>query len=1064
MKKIYTLLTIVVTLFTLVNLNAQTAIVQGLGKSDFPFIQDSVDIYGAVPAVFGKRLHYNIDSLISGDVVIVKDKTGSTSACDTILDDLSGKIALIDRGVCNFDLKCYNAWRKGAIAIFVANGTTSPIVVMPISAANAAKAALIDIPCMMISNGQGAKIKAKIAADPNGYFAAIYQPNTDIYNAYPITSGTWFAPSSDFFNPFGPGAIGDTATTSATNAVWYKYTPSKTGKATISSCDKGTNTSLYMYELSGNNILQVGKSLDVCPKNAVDTQKEASELANIVVKAGTTYFIEWNDLASPDSFKFVLSFVKADSVDVTLRIDMKNEKVDAKGVHLAGSFQGWDPAKTLCDNVVGSSIWSKKIRVKSDDTYAYKFVNGDTWGKDESVSGACTAAGSGSGDRKISVKTETIDLAAVCFKSCDACVNLPLVCDADAIICDDFDKYTLGGLNAQSTNWDIWDGDIVNSGDGIVSNENSASGKNSLKIDGITVPTQDVIFDAGAKTKGSYILKHKMFVPNGKRAYYSVQHDITKAKHIWANDVFFNTNGSGNVAVAGKVIGTISYKHDTWFEVVQTIDIAKDTTTITVNGKTLGWKWSAASDGAAVVKNSKLGGFDFFADSTNTKYFVDDVQLIQTKQSVTFSVDMGTTKVDTAGVYIAGDFQKAAGFPGDWQPNTTKLTKGAGSIYTATVQIPDGDYQFKYINGNTWGKDESLSKTSCDAGGGNRGVSILGNTTLKTVCYSKCFSCDQAAVTFAIDLTNEALVSKDGVSIAGSFQKAAGGSSDWSPGNLFLNTAGKKIYTITVGIPVGKYEYKFLNGKAWGTDESVTGSCAATGGNRIMEVKTNVDLKLDTVCFKKCYSCDKKEVTFSVDMSLEKTISTDGISIAGSFQAAVATGAVNWSPGILFLKDNGKKIYSTTIPMPAGNYEYKFLNGKAWGTDEKAQGTCATSGGNRKITVGAVDTKLDTVCFNYCVSCKKVLYTNDADFSAAMSIYPNPAQNEVNLQYKFSETTTLNVSIINALGQNIYSTKMPNIEAGTATLNINNLSNGVYMIQITDEKQRLSVKRLVIQK
>ena len=1062
MKKIYNLFTVAAMLLFFGQIKAQTAIIQGLGKSDFPVIQDSIDIYGATPAAFGKRLHYNIDSLVSGDVVIVKDKMGSTFACDTILDDLTGKIALIDRGSCGFDLKCYHAWRKGAVAIFIVNGTTSPVVVMTASAANAAKAALIDIPCMMITNGQGAKIKAKIAADPNGYFAGVYQPNTDIYNAYPITAGTWFAPSSDFFNPFGPGAIGDTATTSATNAIWYEYKPTKTGKATISSCGKGTNTSLYMYELVGNSILQVGKSLDACAKNTVDAQKEAAELAGVSVNAGKTYFIEWNDLASPDSFTFALSFIKADSVDVTLRVDMKNEKVDAKGVHLAGNFQGWDPSKTPCDNVAGSSIWFKKIRVKSDEIYEYKFVNGNSWGKDESVSGACSID-AGFGNRRIIVKTEPIDLAAACFKSCDACVNLPLVCDADAIICDDFDKYTTGGLNAQSTNWDVWDGDTVNAGDGIVSNENSSSGKNSLKIDGTSVPTQDVVFDAGAKTKGSYILKHKMFIPTGKRAYYSVQHDITKAKHVWANDVFFNVNGSGSVVAGGKVIGAITHKKDTWFEVVQTIDIAKDTTTITINNKTLGWKWSAATNGTAAVKNSQLGGFNFYADSTNTKYYVDDVQLIQPKQSVTFSVDMGATKVDTAGVYVAGDFQKLAGFPDIWQPNTTKLTKGTGTVYSVTVKIPDGDYQFKYINGNTWGKDESLSETSCDAGGGNRGVSISGNTTLKTVCFAKCFACDQAAVTFAIDLTNEATVSKDGVSIAGNFQKVAGGASDWTPGNLFLTTAGKKIYTITVGLPVGKYEYKFLNGKAWGTDESVNGSCAVPGGNRVMEVKTTADLKLDTVCFKKCYSCDKREVTFSVDMSLEKTISADGISIAGSFQAAAASGA-NWSPGVIFLKDNGKNIYSTTIPMPAGDYEYKFLNGKAWGTDEKAQGSCAAAGGNRKLTVAAVDTKLDTVCFNYCVSCKKVLYTNDADFSNAMSVYPNPAQNEVNLQYRFEENTNLNVSLINSLGQIVYSTQMPNVEAGTATLNVNNLSNGVYIIQITDGKQRQSVKRLVVQK
>ena len=1054
MKKIYNLLFVFAMVFTFTQTKAQTAFIFGLGTSES--FNDSLKLFdNAVPATFGSRLHYNIDSVLIGQVVIVKDKLGMTTTCDSILEDLSGKIALIDRGSCTFDLKCYNAWKKGAKAIIIVNSDNLPAFIMSPSTANAAKAALINVPCIMITKAQGNEIKGKIASDPFGYSAFIYQPNFYPNNAYAIAPKEWISPKVIFSG----GTVGDT--TIAKNAAWFKYTPTKTGKASISSCGKGANTSLYLYELVGNGLNALGSSLNACPKNFADTQNEAAALNNISVKAGTTYYMEWNDFASPDSFNFVLSFVKADSADVTFRVDMKNEKVDAKGVHLAGFFQGWDPAKTLCDNVAGSSIWSKKIRVASDATYEYKFVNGDAWGKDESVSGVCAAGANG--NRKIDVKTEPIDLAAVCFKSCEACVNLPLVCDADAIICDDFDKYTVGGLNAQSTNWDVWDGDALNSGDGIVTTENSASGKNSLKIDGVSVPPQDVIFDAGAKTKGSYILKHKMFVPKGKRAYYSIQHDITKAKHVWANDVYLDTKGNGRVEAGGKIIGTLTYKHDTWFEVVQTINIAKDTTTITINGKTLGWKWSAGTNGTAVVSNSQLGGFDFYADSTNTKYYVDDVQLIQPRQNVTFSVDMGALKVDSAGVHIAGDFQALAGFPAIWQPNTTKLTKGAGTIYSTTVKIPDGDYQFKYINGNTWGKDESVGGTSCDAGGGNRGASISGNTILNTVCFAKCFACDRAAVTFAIDLTNEKAVSPDGVSIAGNFQGAAGGT-DWSPGVLFLNTKGKKIYTVTVGIPVGKYEYKFINGKAWGTDESVTGSCAASNGNRTLEVKALTDLRLDTVCFKKCYSCDKREVTFSVDMSLEKAVSTDGVSIAGNFQTA-AGGAANWSPGIIFLKDNGKKVYSTTIPIRIGSYEYKFINGNSWGKDETATGTCAVSGGgNRKITVGTVDTKLDTVCYNYCVSCKKVLYTNDANFDAAMNVYPNPAQTEVNLQYNFTEATNLEVRILNTLGQVLYNAKMPNVESGTAILELNNLSNGAYMIQVTDEKQRQSVKRLMIQK
>jgi hypothetical protein len=199
-------------------------------------------------------------------------------------------------------------------------------------------------------------------------------------------------------------------------------------------------------------------------------------------------------------------------------------------------------------------------------------------------------------------------------------------------------------------------------------------------------------------------------------------------------------------------------------------------------------------------------------------------------------------------------------------------------------------------------------------------------------------------------------------------------------------------------------------------------------------------------------------------MSNEKTISADGISIAGSFQKA-AGGTGDWDPGKIFLKDNGKKVYSTTLVLPAGNYEYKYLNGKAWGTDETVKGTCAAASGNRKITVAVgTDAKVDTSCFRYCVSCKISIATNDAAFDAALNLYPNPAQNKVTLNYNFAEATNINVNVLNTLGQVMHTEKISGADAGSSVLDTENFTNGVYMIQITDDKNRQSIKRLMIQK
>ena len=50
---------------------------------------------------------------------------------------------------------------------------------------------------------------------------------------------------------------------------------------------------------------------------------------------------------------------------VTLTVDMSNQTVSPDGVHVAGSFQGWDPGATpMTDN--GDGTWSHTFTSDSD--------------------------------------------------------------------------------------------------------------------------------------------------------------------------------------------------------------------------------------------------------------------------------------------------------------------------------------------------------------------------------------------------------------------------------------------------------------------------------------------------------------------------------------------------------------------------------------------------------------------------------------------------------------------------------------------------------------------------
>ena len=110
---------------------------------------------------------------------------------------------------------------------------------------------------------------------------------------------------------------------------------------------------------------------------------------------------------------------QSQTVPVTFSVDMSNQTVAAEGVHVAGNFQGWDPAATLLSDDDMDGVY--QVTVDVSDTLAtinYKFLNGNAWGVDESCPEAC--AFPGSTDRYADI-TGATDLPVVCFGACAAC-------------------------------------------------------------------------------------------------------------------------------------------------------------------------------------------------------------------------------------------------------------------------------------------------------------------------------------------------------------------------------------------------------------------------------------------------------------------------------------------------------------------------------------------------------------------------------------------------------------------------------------------------------------------
>jgi hypothetical protein len=197
--------------------------------------------------------------------------------------------------------------------------------------------------------------------------------------------------------------------------------------------------------------------------------------------------------------------------------------------------------------------------------------------------------------------------------------------------------------------------------------------------------------------------------------------------------------------------------------------------------------------------------------------------------SVTFNVDMtadSTFDPATQHVYISGDF---AGWA---QPGTNAdymlIPDENNEIYTITVaDVPAGKIQYKYFiveDTPTWDMGEW-------GGDPNRMAIVVEDVTIDNVWGNK-----PSVVTFNVDMSTDSTFNppSDQVYIAGDLANG------WAqPGTIpcyALTDAGDNIYTITLNLYNGDYQYKYFivtdsvpswSGGEWDGDpnRTVTISC-----------------------------------------------------------------------------------------------------------------------------------------------------------------------------------------------------------------------------------------------
>jgi hypothetical protein len=105
---------------------------------------------------------------ISAEMVLVDDGSGLENpiACTDVINDLSGKIAVLYRGSCEFGVKALNAQEQGAIGVIIINNLPGA----PVAMGGGTDGALVNVPVVMITNTDGALLRDEIDAGTTTVF------------------------------------------------------------------------------------------------------------------------------------------------------------------------------------------------------------------------------------------------------------------------------------------------------------------------------------------------------------------------------------------------------------------------------------------------------------------------------------------------------------------------------------------------------------------------------------------------------------------------------------------------------------------------------------------------------------------------------------------------------------------------------------------------------------------------------------------------------------------------------------------------------------------------------
>ena len=779
-------------------------------------------------------------------------------------------------------------------------------------------------------------------------------------------------------------------------------------------------------------------------------------------------------------------------VNITFSVNMADEITSSDGVYFAGGNFGGSPPGQLMSDVDGDDIWTITLPATPGTEVTYKFANGpinSNWsGQWENVPSGCAVT---NGDRTYTVPGVDASAPIVCFS---LCTNCPM--EIDPLVINDFNTLAQAQETSLGGQWVEYDestsiSNFINlsqlPADQTPDNDSPVMlnhwGVNAdlgwggyIGYFDIFDPPLDLSDYNNLSFKFNNLVEpslHNSAQPNVE--FRVILWDISDADEEYSTrqDVetwwaFFKPNLSQSPIMNASADGWVEYQIP-----LEDNGRSDDNGGYQDGFANPGPGWGVGIAGNDAFDIDQIGGIAIevviAGDAVSQgEFLLEDIQAIYTLDvpgcmdetacnydpeatvdsglcydcvEIEFSVDMNEVETHPDGVYFAGGDFGQEGF----------LMEDADEedIWYVKILVPETEIgsikNYKFRNQPSFGTWDGFEDPSgLVQGGCNRGeyndrffVVPAQDSTVSTVCYASCFSCDveleTVDVTFAVDMSEEE-TSDAGVWLAG-------GNFGGNPGFQMIDPDGDDIWTVTLPAGPGtEITWKYVNGTVdpnWnGAFENVPEDCGV--GDYLDRTFTvpQEDAHVDTVCFSSCETCIANypvDVVFNLDMN--GVIGFDGAEppyVFGSYN--------NWDnfqSHSMMSDDDGDGIYSTTVTGFMFNDSVTVLFGYGQ-TIEQVPAVCGIADPElgmyvRELPIrdanGELVLDLDPIPFSQCPADNSPRVHLRVDVSSVIADWPDDVT--LCVVGSFNNWSPCYEQMIDEDGDNIYEVIIGGLEVGT---------------------------------